>query len=95
MSLFTPKELLTVAIESKEHFAVPAFNIHNMEYTKAVISAAEKANSPVILMLGQPILKFAGLETLANIAMFAAKRASVPVAVLLDHGSDPAYIELV
>ncbi len=64
-----------------------------MEYTKAVVSAAEKSDSPVILMLGQPILKFAGLDTLANIALFAAKRATVPAAVLLDHGSDPNYIE--
>ena len=93
MPLFTLKEILKAANASSERFAVPAINVHNMEYTKGVVSAAEKLNSPVILMLGQPILKFAGLETLANIAMFAARRASVPVAVLLDHGSNPDYIE--
>ncbi len=48
---------------------------------------------PVILMLGEPILEFAGLDTLANIAMFAAKSASVPVAVALDHGKNEANIQ--
>lgn len=93
MPLFTTKKLLDTANSSKERFAVPAINVHNMEYTKGVIAAAEELKSPVILMLGQPILKFAGLNTLANITMFAAKNASVPVAVMLDHGSDSDYIQ--
>lgn len=93
MPIYTTKEILNIAYNSKERFCVPAFNVHNMEYTKAIIAAAEKENAPVIIMLGQPILAFAGLETLANIAMFAAKRASVPVAVMLDHGSDKDIID--
>ena len=92
MPLLTTKQILNIAHESGEPFAVPAFNVHNMEYTKAVIAAAEKQSAPVILMLGEPILKFAGLDTLANITMFAAKNASVPVAVALDHGKNEANI---
>ena len=93
MPLYTTKKILEAAQQSGENFAVPAFNVHNMEYTKAAVAAAEKQNAPVILMLGEPILKFAGLDTLANIAMFAAKHASVPVAVALDHGKSEANIQ--
>ena len=93
MALYTTKQLLDVANSSKVRFAVTAINVHNMEYTKGVIAAAEEINAPVILMLGQAILKFAGLGTLANITMFAAKNASVPVAVMLDHGSDNDTIQ--
>lgn len=85
MALFSTKELID-GIPAHERFAVPAFNVHDMEYTKGVIKAAEEMNSPVILMLGEPVLPFAGLDTLANIALFAAKESTVPVAVALDHG---------
>lgn len=93
MPLFTTKAILQTAYSSAERFCVPAFNVHNMEYTKAVIAAAEKEQSPVILMLGQPILAFAGLDTLANIAMFAARNTRIPAAVMLDHGSKEEIID--
>ncbi len=86
MPLYTTKQILEVTLHQKDRFTVPAFNIHNMEYTKAIIAASEKQDSPVILMLGEPILAFSGLDTLANIALFAARNSSVPVAVALDHG---------
>ena len=93
MPLFTTKQLTEKTLNSTSNFSIPAFNVHNMEYTKAVIAAAEKENSPVILMLGEPIFHFADLDTIANIALFAAKNAKVPVAILLDHGKIPANIE--
>jgi len=72
--------------------SVAAFNVHNMEYTQAVISAAEEENAPVILMLGEPILAYTDLDMLANIALFAADKAHVDVAVALDHGKKMEYI---
>ncbi|MHB1393341.1 MAG: class II fructose-bisphosphate aldolase [Clostridia bacterium] len=92
MSLYTIKDIVAV-IPEKDRFAVPAFNVHNMEYTKAIIKAAELENSPVILMLGEPMLEFAGLDMLATIAMFAAKNTGIPVAVALDHGKKIANID--
>ncbi len=90
MALVTPKELYELVKDKK--MAIGAFNVHNMEYTQAVIQAAEAENMPVILMLGEPVLEFAGLEMLANITLFAARNAKVPVAVTLDHGKKMANI---
>lgn len=90
MALVTPKELYEMVKNKK--MAIGAFNVHNMEYTQAVIQAAETENMPVILMLGEPVLEFAGLEMLANITLFAARNAKVPVAVTLDHGKKMANI---
>lgn len=74
-------------------YAIGAFNVHNMEYTQAVVAAAEAENAPVILMIGEPMIPFAGLDMLSTICTFAARRSSVPVAVTLDHGHSMANIE--
>ncbi len=86
MSLYNTSELYEKLPEGK--YAVGAFNVHNMEYTQAAVSAAEENKAPVILMIGEPIIPFAGHEMLANICKFAAKKAKVPVVVALDHGKD-------
>ena len=82
--LFSPSELFHMFPE--EEYAIGAFNVHNMEYTQAVIKAAEIEKAPVILMIGEAMLPFAGLEMLAHICKFAAQNSKVPVAVTLDHG---------
>jgi len=84
MPLITPKELFEMVKD--KNMAIGAFNVHNMEYTQAVVTAAEEENMPVILMLGEPILEFATLDMLSTIALLAARNASVPIAVTLDHG---------
>ena len=77
MSLVTTKELLLDA--QKNGYAVGAFNVENMEMVQAVVAAAEELKSPVI--------KYASPEMFyANVAA-AAKDASVPVVMHLDHGS--------
>ncbi|MDI6870185.1 MAG: class II fructose-bisphosphate aldolase family protein [Bacillota bacterium] len=75
------------------HYAVGAFNVHNMEYVQAVIKAAEAENAPVILMIGEAMIPFAGLDMLATICLFAAEQTPVPVAVALDHGHSFANLE--
>ena len=58
-----------------------------MEMVMAVIGAAEELNSPVILQTTPSTVKYAGLDYyLANVKV-AAEKASVPVAMHLDHGS--------
>ncbi|MEZ4358181.1 MAG: class II fructose-bisphosphate aldolase [Eubacteriales bacterium] len=86
MPLLTPKQLYD-NIPKDVKCAIGAFNVHDMEYTQAVIRAAEEENAPVILMLGEPMLAFANLDMLANITLFAAKNSTVPIAVTLDHGT--------
>ena len=85
MALVTTKELLLDA--QKKGYAVGAFNVENMEMVQAVIQAAEELRSPVIMQTTPSTLKYAQPEYFyANVAA-AAKNASVPVVMHLDHGS--------
>jgi len=84
MSLYSVSELYKGLPRGK--YALAAFNVHNMEYTQAVIRSAEKEDAPVILMIGEPIIPFAGLKMLSTICKFAAYNTKIPVAITLDHG---------
>lgn len=84
--LVTGKEILDDA--HKNGYAVGAFNINNMEIIQAIIEAAEETRSPVILQASQGGIKYAGIEYIAVLAKEAAEKATVPVAVHLDHGTD-------
>lgn len=84
--LVTGKELLLDA--QKRGYAVGAFNINNMEIVQAIIEAAEETNSPVILQASQGGIKYAGIEYIAALGKVAARKAKVPVALHLDHGTD-------
>ena len=85
MALVTTKELLLDA--QKNGYAVGAFNVENMEMVQAVVAAAEELKSPVIMQTTPSTIKYASPEMFyANVAA-AAKNASVPVVMHLDHGS--------
>ncbi|NLY20687.1 MAG: class II fructose-1,6-bisphosphate aldolase [Tissierellia bacterium] len=79
-------EILKHAQDNK--YGVGAFNVNNMEIAQAVINAAEALNAPVILQVTQGAIKYAGIEYISSIAQLAANKASVPVALHLDHGTD-------
>ena len=85
MPLVTSKELMLDA--QKNHYAIGAFNVENMEMVQAVIAAAAELRSRVILQTTPGTLKYAPPEMYyANVAA-AAKAATVPVVMHLDHGS--------
>lgn len=85
MSLVTTKELMLDA--QKNHYAIGAFNAENMEMVQAIVAAAEELHAPVIVQTTPGTLKYASPEMFyANVAA-AAKAASVPVVMHLDHGS--------
>ena len=85
MSLVTSKELMLHA--QKNHYAIGAFNVENMEMVQAVVAAAEELSSPVILQTTPGTLKYASPEMFyANVAT-AAQAAKVPVVMHLDHGN--------
>lgn len=84
--LVTMAELLKDAKEKK--YAVGAFNVPNLESVQATIAAAEELQVPVIIQHAQVHDNLIALETIAPIMLDAAKKASVPVAVHLDHGSE-------
>lgn len=83
--LVTLAELLNQA--KKERKAVGAFNATTLESIQGIIRAAEELDSPVILQHAQSHDNIIDLEEIGPILLYYAKRAKVPVAVHLDHGS--------
>lgn len=85
MPLATTKEML---LQAQAHgYAVGAFNVEDMEMAQAVIEAAEELKAPVIVQTTPSTVRYAGLSLYrANVAALAQK-ASIPVAMHLDHGS--------
>jgi fructose-bisphosphate aldolase, class II len=68
-----------------------AFNVIHLETIEGLIAGAEAAGLPVILQISENCAKFhGGLEPVALATVAAARTASVPVAVHLDHAEDEA-----
>jgi len=76
----------------KKKYAVPAFNINNLEILKAVMQAAEKLKSPVIVQTSEGAISYAGMDYLIAMVRIAAK-ADLPVVLHLDHGKDLRLIK--
>lgn len=70
-----------------EKYAVGAFNCNNMEIVQAIIQAADEERAPVIVQASQGAIKYAGIEYIVAMTRTAASKASVPVALHLDHGT--------
>lgn len=75
----------------REHFAVPAFNINDLEVLKAVVSAAEELRSPVIVQTSEGAIEYAGMDYLIAMVRVAAQ-AKLPVVLHVDHGKNLATI---
>jgi ketose-bisphosphate aldolase len=73
--------------EAKKHrYAAGAFTFGSLDTAYAIVEAANRAAMPVILQAGPLECDYAGINELAEIARFAARRAKFPVALNLDHG---------
>lgn len=81
-----------VAAAKRDGYAVPAVNIVDDLSMRAIIAAAEAAQSPIILQTSVKTVKSMGAEIIAGIYRSAAGAASVPVALHLDHCPDRAVI---
>jgi len=80
------KELLKKA--QKGRYAVPHFNINNLETLQGVVQAAVKLKSPVILATSEGALRYAGMDYLIALVQTAVGSTSIPIALHLDHGKD-------
>ena len=88
MALVSAKEMLEKAHAG--HYAVGAFNINNLEWTKAILLAAQETNSPIMLGVSEGAGKYmTGYNTITAMvtAMIDSLKITVPVALHLDHGS--------
>lgn len=68
-------------------YAVPAFNVYNMETVMGIIKAAEEKRAPVIIQFYSRLATTGFSDYLAPIILKAAEMASVPVCMHLDHGA--------
>jgi len=78
----------------RKKYAVPAFNVTNLESVQAVIRAAVHLHSPVIVQTSETALRYAGEKTLFDIIsnVIADEAVDIPVAIHLDHGKDLALL---
>ena len=72
----------------KEHFAIGAFNVNNMEIIQGIVDAAAKENSPVILQASSSAIKYARVPYLIKMVEAALEEHDIPIALHLDHGPD-------
>ena len=89
--LVSTKEMLQRA--RREGYAVPAPNFFDFCSASAYLEVAEALNKPLILAFAQAHMDQLDLEDAAMIGRYLAKKASVPVALHLDHGTDETIIK--
>jgi fructose-bisphosphate aldolase class II len=88
MALISLRQLLDHAAE--HGYGVPAFNINNMEQMLAVMAAAKKTDSPVILQASRGARAYANDIVLKHLIMAAAELyPDIPVCMHQDHGNSP------
>ena len=88
MALVSAKEMVEKAHAG--HYAIPAFNINNLEWTKAVLTGIQEAKSPSILQVSEGAAKYmGGFKTVYHMVtdLYESMGITVPVALHLDHGT--------
>ena len=79
------KDVLSLA--EKGNFAVPAFNVYNMETVMGIMEAAEAEHAPVIIQSYSRLFTNKEGYFVSPIVLAAAKKANVPICFHLDHGA--------
>lgn len=90
MSLVKANQLLNQAM--KDHYAVPSFNANCFEMIPALIHAAEFERAPIIIQIGKKYLSYTPSDEISSLALYLAQKASIPVAIHLDHGADLSMV---
>lgn len=88
MAFVSMKELLEDA--KREQYAIGQFNINGLQWTKAILQAAQKEQSPVIAAASDRLVDYlGGFKTIAAMvgALMEDMAITVPVVLHLDHGS--------
>ena len=84
MALVNMRDLVYHAYDN--NYAVGAFDLVSLEFLEAVIEAAERCRASIILSIAEPQFAHYEHELLLPAIEAAARRASIPVAIQLDHG---------
>ena len=84
MTLVNTKNMFKKAMA--EGYAIPAFNICNLESAQSVAEVAGEKNLPVIISVSEGAAKYAGFDYITAIVETASKRYPNEIALHLDHG---------
>lgn len=86
--LVNSKDILLMA--KKNNYAIPQFNINNLEWTKSILEAMNEAQKPVILGASESAINYMGgyktVFSLVN-ALISDLKIKIPVCIHLDHGT--------
>jgi fructose-bisphosphate aldolase class II len=89
MAMISLRQLLDHAAE--HGYGVPAFNVNNLEQIQAIMQAAQKTDSPVILQASAGARKYAGEPFLRKMVEAAAEMyPEIPIVMHQDHGASPS-----
>ena len=92
MALISLRQLLDHAAENS--YGVPAFNVNNLEQTRAIMEAADETNSPVIMQASAGARKYAGAPFLRHLMAAAIEEfPHIPVVIHQDHGMSAAICQ--
>ena len=89
MALISMRQMLDHAAEHQ--YGIPAFNVNNLEQTRAIMEAADATDSPVIMQASAGARKYAGAPFLRHMIEAAVEEfPHIPVVMHQDHGVSPA-----
>ncbi|WP_372656653.1 class II fructose-bisphosphate aldolase [Hydrogenophaga sp.] len=89
MAFISLRQVLDHAAENG--YGVPAFNVNNLEQVQAIMEAAQKTDSPVILQASAGARKYAGEAYLRHMMLAAVEtHPGIPVVLHQDHGTSPS-----
>lgn len=92
MALISLRQMLDHAAEYG--YGVPAFNVNNLEQMRAIMLAADKTDSPVIVQASAGARKYAGAPFLRHLILAAIEEfPHIPVCMHQDHGTSPAVCQ--
>lgn len=91
MPLVATDEIVGPAVRSG--LGAGAFNVIQIEHAQAIVAGAQVARAPVILQLSENAVRYHGaLAPIGRAVVEVARAARVPVAVHLDHATEPALV---
>jgi fructose-bisphosphate aldolase class II len=92
MALISLRQMLDHAAEFS--YGVPAFNVNNLEQMRAIMLAADKTDSPVIVQASAGARKYAGAPFLRHLILAAVEEfPHIPVVMHQDHGTSLAVCQ--
>ncbi|KFZ30386.1 fructose-1,6-bisphosphate aldolase [Pseudidiomarina salinarum] len=92
MALISLRQLLDHAAE--HNYGVPAYNVNNLEQMRAIMEAADAADSPVIVQASAGARSYAGAPFLRHLILAAIEEwPHIPVVMHQDHGTSPSVCQ--